>query len=63
MTLTRNRIGKKDDLETVLTKLEGQRDAKERWRYTRQARHVNLAIGILQLQKQLEERLNEDLQS
>ncbi|EFK05226.1 conserved hypothetical protein [delta proteobacterium NaphS2] len=42
---TRNRIGIHDDLDTTTQKLEGQRDAKDRWKYTRQARHYPLFRG------------------
>ena len=55
---TRNRIGIHDDLDTTIQKLEGQRDVKAKWQYTRQARHCNLVIGMLKCQKALEERLN-----
>ncbi len=43
----RNKIGLNDDISTMKYKLAGQREAKKRWRYNRQADCANLAIGVL----------------
>jgi len=60
---TRNRLSKKDDLATTIDKLSGQRDAKDRWEYFRQARQANFLLGALYFQSKLEEVMNEPEQT
>lgn len=54
-----NTFQKTDDLPTVIAKMTGQRDAKMRWGYTRQARQANFMLGILHFQQKLEATIDE----
>ncbi len=47
MKAKRNRLSKHDDLATTIKKLTGQRNAKQRWRYTSDEELTNAQIILL----------------
>jgi len=51
---TRNRVGVNDDLNTVITKLHGQKLAKLRWGYKSDALTLNLTLHLLSIAREIQ---------
>jgi endonuclease YncB( thermonuclease family) len=59
VNVARNTLAKTDDLETTIAKLEGQRDAHEKWGYREKARAVNLSLAMLKILKKADDAYRE----